>query len=294
MAGQAPTYERLSPGRSVVSFPGVSAGYEGVPIVTALASTGRACVVNDWVSIGDVSVLVSCFRADGAAADTPFSTNILMHGDLSRGIAYVYAFCGNDPCSIGPDFDSKGGLVEAHRVGTGVFSVKVPGMANAVGNVQVSAQANSHISCRATNLGRSGDAKVVGIACRDRMGALIDTGFLFAFTSGRGLTGVPGRKAAFLLAGKPKARSYRPGTGLWFSSAGTDPIVARNEVGTYLVTLPHMPRGGSAELTPIGEGRARCTLTRIRIDGAPQRIGVRCQLPNGDPADTKFSLSYTH
>ena len=109
-----------------------------------------------------------------------------------------------------------------------------------------------------------------------------------------GLTGVAGRKAAHLLATRPGATSYHPAAGLWFSSAGSVPTVTRSGHGNYLVVLPGMPGGGSAQVTPFGAGQARCTLTGVSTAGTPQRIGVRCYDPDGTAADSKFSLTYTH
>jgi hypothetical protein len=49
-AGATPTYQRESVGHSTITFPGISNGYIGVPVVTALAKGNRQCAIVDWVS----------------------------------------------------------------------------------------------------------------------------------------------------------------------------------------------------------------------------------------------------
>ena len=293
-AGKHPTYHRDGLGESVVTFPGVSNGFDGVPVVTALSSQGRACTVTDWQSVGAVRVFVRCFRADGALADTPFATNMVLHGDASSNLAYVYASCSGSGCSIGVSYDPSPTVVAVQRMATGSYEVTLPGMATGTGNVQVSAQAGSPLACRVTGLGSSAGARVVDVACRDGLGAPTDSGFLLVYVRGRGITGVTGRKAASLLATRPGAGSYHPRAGLWFSSAGSVPTIRRSGQGTYLVTLPGMPGGGSAEVTPYGSGQAQCALTSLPASGMPQHIGVRCNKPDGTAADSGFSLTYTH
>lgn len=293
-SGQHPAYVRLSAGHSDVTFPGISNGFQGVPIVTALSAKARTCNVDDWSSVGAPEVLVSCVRLDGTLVDTAFSVNLALHGDVSTRIAYLYASCGSDGCNIGPSYNPSGMANTAQRTAAGSYVVGLPDMSGGTGNVQISAVSILSIACRATSFDTSTSTLLIGIECRDQTGALAESGFTLEYTQGRGLTGVTGRKAAFLLATRPKISSYHPAAGLWFSSAGTAPTVARSGIGSYVITLAGMPKGGSAQVTPYLSGKARCNLTSIRDTGTPQRIGVHCYSPSGAAKDTRFSLTYTH
>jgi hypothetical protein len=297
-AAATPTYQRESVGHSVVTFPGISNGFIGVPVVTPFATTSRQCAIVDWQSIASGSyqpnVIVDCFRADGQLADTRFSLNFVIHGDVGPNIAYLYTFCGTTGCSTTVSHNPTGGTNTVQRSGVGTYMVALPGMATGVGNVQLSAQSSTPLACRATSLSIAGSELDLGVTCRDLSGGLADGGFLLDYARGVGLTGDAGRKAAFLLATRPAASSYHPAASFRFSSAGTVPTITRSGPGTYLITLPGMPAGGSAQVTPYGLGSARCTLTSIRPSGTPQRIGVRCSKPDGTAINSKFSLTYTH
>ena len=108
-----------------------------------------------------------------------------------------------------------------------------------------------------------------------------------------GLKGVPAEPAAYLWANKPAAASYHPASAFRDSSAGIAPSVTRSGVGAYLVRLPGMPLGGSAQVTAYGRGRSECQLSSIRKTDKPQRIGVLCFKPDGDPVDSRFYLTFT-
>lgn len=292
------TYTRTAAGQSVVTFPGISNGNIGVPVVTAFAKTNRQCAIADWQSLSggtsQPSVIVECLRADGAPADTQFSLSFVIRGDLGPNIAYLYSFCQISGCTTSVSSNPTGQTNTVQRSGVGTYQVALPGMATGIGNVQVSAQSGSAEACRATSLSVAGSELDIGVACRGLSGAPVDGGFILDYARRVGLTGDTARKASFLLATRPSASSYHPEAAFRFSSVGIVPTITRSGAGTYLVTLPGMPAGGSAQVTPYGPGTARCTLTSIRTGGTPQQIGVRCAKPDGTAINSKFSLTYTH
>ena len=250
--------------------------------------------MTDWESVGHARVFIRCFRADGALADTPFATNFVLHGDASPGIAYVYGSCSTLGCTIGLAFDPTPDPVTVERNGTGSYVVGLPGMAGGVGNVQVSAQSGSLFACRATGLSSSGGARVVDVECRDGTGALSDSGFLLVYTKQMGLTGVR-RSQGCSSTGDEAGSDLLPPCGGSLVLVGWQHPDGHPQRAWHLPGgAPRMPGGGSAQVTPFGAGKARCTLTGVSSTGTPQRIGVRCYDPNGTAADSKFSLAYTH
>jgi hypothetical protein len=175
--------------------------------------------------------------------------------------------------------------------GSGQYIATFDGLAVPGGNAQVVAALDDPARCKLVDWVDDTEEEVVAVDCRTAGGSPLHDSFDVVFASEVGLTGVEARKSACLRADQPSTSSYEPAQ-QWNSRSMTPATVRRVAAGTYSVTLPGMPRGGSAQVTAVGEDRAACTITGIRLE-SPQRIGVRCHRPTGDPADSAFSLTYT-
>jgi hypothetical protein len=62
--------------------------------------------------------------------------------------------------------------------------------------------------------------------------------------------------------------------------------------GSYVATLPGMPLGGSAQVTPLGRQARHCVVSSIERTALSQRVGVRCFDLSGQPRGAKFTLAY--
>jgi hypothetical protein len=101
---------------------------------------------------------------------------------------------------------------------------------------------------------------------------------------------------AYVFANRPRAASYAPSAAFSYSSDGGTNEVTRLGVGRYVVKLPGMPKGGSAQVSAyLGTGTSalrHCVVSRIETSALPQRVAVRCFNKAGNLVDAKFTLAY--
>jgi hypothetical protein len=295
VANLANTVHRSAPGFYTVTFEGIANPIRvGEMIVTALSDQPRFCIQNDLGvdAPADVLAPITCYSSDGEAADSRFSV-VFTSGGLNSG---TYAFLlDNHPTQTDftPDpnyaFNSHGGTNSVHRSGAGTYRVTLPGMTSA-GNIQVTTASDGF--CRILSWTTGVSATTVEVRCYSPVDAsLSDQSFIVMYTRHVGLTGAPGRKAAYVYANKPTTASYTPPTAYRYTT-GSTPKVKRTATGKYNVVLPGLPAGGAAAVTAVGAGTSRCQLTSI-AGKVGQTVGVACFSPTGTPVDAEFMLSYT-
>jgi len=300
--GNGDRVERVQLGDYYAIFDRIGNGSYPIGMVTALSAGARSCMIDDSFGKdvgGDPALEIDCFDKNGQPADARFVANIVLGGDGPTGtLGYTWADQ-EATADYTPDpyysyLSSGAGPMSVHRDSIGSYQVTMPGLGRLGGNVQVvAAKGGPAARCKVLALVRNGSDELVRVRCRDVPGQLVDADFMVIFTDRVGLTGVPKRKAAYLLANRPAAASYQPIARYRYSSMGTIPTVTRTAVGRYRVTLPGMPQGGSAQVTAYGPGVSICQVTSIRTNGLPQRIEVACFDPNGAGVDSKFMLTYT-
>jgi hypothetical protein len=133
----------------------------------------------------------------------------------------------------------------------------------------------------------------VDIRCLNTAGVLVNAQHDLLFLRNLGIEGYGGGPSAYLFASKPTTKSYQPSTSTAWSSNGKRATIKRASKGVYRVTLPGMPKGGAALVTPYGTGSEDCQIGSIRASSTPQRVEVRCFSKTGKPVDAKFLLAYT-
>jgi hypothetical protein len=265
-------------------------------LVTPLTTKPRACVVGGWSpEATHTTVWIDCYDKNGVPTNTPFivTARVLYQGQGQFG--YLHAnqpgLPGYIPTAIAQSNGAQVGPVNAVvRVDEGLWDARLPGLGASGGTVQVAAEGGIGPRCGAVSWKDDGDDKVVRVRCRSMAGDPADEEFILWYAKGQGLASQIDRKQAYLFAHRPKAASYTPK--LRFSTEGGTPTVVRNAKGRWTVTLPTMPKGGAAHVTPIGDGSVRCNVSSIRKNTLPQKIGVRCWNPAGQPANAKFTLAY--
>ncbi len=281
--------KRLSRGHYRVTFPGVWTSDGGGHVqVSALSAVPRYCTAASWSGGANPTTIlayVNCYRFDGIAADTAFSAVFLIRGWNSGTIAYSWADQPGATDYMPDPYYQVPGANTVHRSSAGRYLVRLPGFDPDHGNIQITGYGDD--LCKTGESSSDGSALIVGVVCPAG-----DSFFDVLYTKNVGLTGVPRPKAAYLRAFPLRPAGSRLPAQFRYSSAGMAPSINRTAVGTYLVTLPGMPKGGAAHVT-AGPGADTCWLTSIRTNATPQRIGVACANLSGAAADAAFDLSYT-
>ena len=301
-AGKTNKVIRESTGVYDVLFPKLGINGNGTALVTALGSTPRFCTIGD---IGDdvtglASVFVQCHGVSGVPLDSQFSIVYSRGGTDSRLQAYLWANQPSSTVDYTPDTNYQFNAVvvnnsnltnTVHRDGVGTYEVHLPSMPASEGNLQVSADGVS--SCRLVSWSNSAGTLVATVKCWSVPPAtLTDQYYDLMFTDAVGMAGVAGPSAAYLFANKPTASAYTPAAAYLYST-GSTPSIKRTGIGAYVVNLPGMPKGGAAVVTAVGSGKSRCQLGSISTT-TPQKVGVRCFTPSGNPTDSQFTFSYTN
>lgn len=306
-SGGTNTVVRQELGRYLVHLPGLVAGSTfGLGFASALGNQGRQCnVAGTSLGATEGSIVVYCYDALGAAADSRFTASLVELETASGKAAYAFdlapAATDHTP-GTSDQFDSKGGTITIHRSSEGKYQVRMPGLASVRGNVQLSTTGAlsalsgleyNAASCHAVGWGPDGTDLVIDVVCRDSSGIRADSYFAVFFSQGEGLKGPGGTRVAYFSALGKSETSYTPAPGQWYSTAGEPPTIERLGTGHYQATIEGLPLGGAALVTAYGSGLARCSVSSIRtLAPKPLTIGVRCQSPTGTPMDAAFGLSY--
>lgn len=322
--GSSQVFDLPGTGEYEIRFMDTGAGL-GEPsnvLVSSLGRKPRICVAQDWAFVefrrtAYERVRVRCFTRRGVPADATFVVDWLAASGVGGRLAYARNHSPTSDCGTPDEQYHSLGLpiascpVQGNARLKKAARLKLPGLGSSSGSVQVSALSQRnfeppeiHSAGVCSLLGfyaannPSGD-EWVDVRCYEPDGSSeIYRRHDAWFMQGLGMKGVARQNVAYVLADRPRAASYTPDSRYSYSSAGGINQVARLGPGRYLVTLPGMPRGGSAQVTPFestvvdGSLPRHCVIASIRKDALPQKVGVRCFDLEGNPADTRFTLAY--
>lgn len=78
-----------------------------------------------------------------------------------------------------------------------------------------------------------------------------------------------------------------------FNSGGGTNVIQHQGLGVYRVEMPNIGgAGGNVQVTSFGEGNERCKITSwVSVSGTIY-INVRCDTPQGNPVNTRFTATY--
>lgn len=317
-SGAANRVVQTGTGRYRVEFPGLGADAGNVQ-VTAYGAGSERCAVASWVQdgSGELDVDVRCHTANGAPIDTRFAVSyfrpkLTMSASSAedRG-AFLW---GNQPSTAtyvpNPRYswNSAGGTNSVTRVSTGVYDLRLPGMASVTregGNAMVTAYGTSGEYCNVRQWLDSGTDIVARVQCFNAGGSAADSRYSFSYSASRGPT--PSQYAAYAWANNATAASYTPDP--WYSDTASEalsgvsesaarPQAARFGTGDYAVSYPFMPSGNTtiAHATAYGSTSTYC---KVRSwGGTPGGSGttvlVRCFNASGMAVDTRYVQRYLH
>lgn len=146
--------------------------------VTTYGSTNNHCKLGSWGAIANVR----CFsRIGGAPADNPYDVLLVDGGRPGRRLGFAWA---NNPV-VGfyvptPVYsrNSSGGGISITRTAVGSYHADFAGLTKLPGrkeNVQVTAYGGGFVHCNVVSWGNFGASLRVYIACRNQVGALVDS-----------------------------------------------------------------------------------------------------------------------
>jgi hypothetical protein len=212
---------------------------------------------------------------------------------------YVWAnqpSTGSYLAGTGYEFSSTGGDIEVIRWETGRYRVRFAGMGSSGGVAHVRAYGPTSNICTVTSWSHGLDLGI-NIRCFDPAGNLADTRFVAHFTNRT----VAGGSLAYLWAHDPAAAGpYQPFPLYAYDSTGSAGQVERTGTGSYLVYLPALSdlypdqhNDGHLQVTAYTMDAVQCG-TRVIGDENPTPLGVSCHDTDGNPVDSRFTLSYSH
>jgi Papain family cysteine protease len=186
-SGAANTITRLGIGTYAVLLPNLGGTFGHVQ-VTAYGSVGERCVVVNWGLSGTAQqVKVNCFSSAGAALDSMFTLTYVRGRAIDGGPAVSNAHLWADQPSAGSytpnmnyQYNSSGAANTITRLGTGSYTVSLPGQNLNVGDVQLTAYGSHADACMV-----AGWAPTSGVVvnCFDSTGGAADTDFDLSFVN---------------------------------------------------------------------------------------------------------------
>jgi hypothetical protein len=175
------------------------------------------------------------------------------------------------------------------RTGVGSYTVRLPDLGAFSGTVIVTAYGPTANSCKVLYWDPSGRDQLVHIRCFTVTGVRADTHFTMSYTNPAGF----GNDFAYVWANKPTTASYVPSQPYQANSSGAVNQIKRRGTGSYLVELPNLGQeAGHVQVTAYGPGPKRCKVGSWGPVGTKQDIRVFCYAPSGNPADSRFTLTY--
>ena len=123
------------------------------------------------------------------------------------------------------------------------------------GDVQVTTASDAN--CHLVSWSNQSGTAYVTVKCYSMATGLIsDEWFDLLYTDSVGLAGVARPSVEYLFADKPSTNGYTPAAAYRFSTVAQTPSVKRSGVGSYVVTLTGMPKGGAVSVTSVGTGKS--------------------------------------
>jgi hypothetical protein len=198
---------------------------------------------------------------------------------------------------------STNGAVEVDRTSPGVYRVRFVGM-GVTGGVAHTRQYGAGNTAICTVAGwaasggkQGGGDELVQVRCFDNPGAPADSQFVASFTNRTSASGT----LAYVLADRvspPFGVPYVPATA--YDSTATPVQVQRNiGVGQYLLWIgtvgAHWPADhddGVYQITAVGTNPVRCEVWGENEENHALFVG--CVDGDGDPVDSRFTLTYAH
>jgi hypothetical protein len=270
------------------------------------------CILLDWenpgTAGGTLSIFVSCHRL-GVPFNTPFivvyARDYRTAGEVwwdDRPGAYLTSidpYLDLDTPSTPPlalQWNPYGAASLVTRVGTGRYTVRLTGVTDGSGSVQLTALKDYDFFPRCTvgSWFSDGSDLYIDVACFDPGGHPANSAFslLYHFNS---FVVSFWNEGAYLFADYPSSPLYVPWRYYQGHSYGDELWIHRLGQGRYSATLPGMYEPGAkttALVTAYNVFGGYCEVNRISSYGTFAYVEVWCYDAAGEPADGQFTLGF--
>ena len=298
--GGAITVQNVSTGSYAVTFSGLG-GSGGNAQVVAHGTDSTRCKVQSWYSLGsDERVNVLCHTPAGSLANSRF---VVRYGRTawSWPTAYLWA---DQPAaasyvpSATYSFNSTGATNTITRAAAGTYTVNLPGLGGANGNVLVTAHGSSSSHCNVLSWGSGPGNRPIEVRCWSTAGVLADSTFSLAF-DGAAVTGY-NDVGAFAWANDSTSASYTPSTSYSYNSGmfacdGGSNTAGKLETGRYFMRHTIMPSSESTVHVTARSFPAAADYCKVE-SWIPWSNGVevktRCFDASGAATDSQYAESY--
>lgn len=298
--GGAITIQNVSSGSYTVTFAGLG-GPSGNAQVVAWGTDAVRCKVGSWFQSGTSELVnVLCHDPSGALTNSRF---VVRYG---RGASFPSAYLWADQpgaASYVPSpaysFNSTGGTNTITRAAAGTYTVNLPGLGGANGNVLVTAHGSTSTHCNVALWGSSPGNRPIEVRCWSSAGVLADSTFSLAF-DGAGVTGF-NDVGAFAWANDPASASYVPSTSYSYDSglfvcSGGQTSAGKLSTGRYFMRHTAIGAIDSTVHVTARSWPGAADYCKIESWGTWNSSGVeittRCFDSTGAAKDSEYAESY--
>lgn len=217
---------------------------------------------------------------------------------LGNRLAYLWAQTASPTIGVpyAPDaqrnYNGKGLPNSVTRVNTGVYTMKLGGMAKAFvpTNTEtfiVTAYSQGKVRCNVLSWGDLGADLQVTVQCAGYTGAPVNSRFSLLMVGDNSLVG----RLGFAWADQPTSPQYSPSSAYAFNSSGLPISISRGGTGSYNVDLGlARPGGGLPEsylTTAFGNTDPQCSVT---VWAATAFVGCYSRAAGGQLTDARYNI----
>jgi hypothetical protein len=305
-SGAVNTVTRAGIGQYQAQLPNLGAD-AGTVHVTAYGSSTHTCKVSSWGPVGsDQRVNVRCFNLSGTLDDTLFTLSYTNPITPDGTMAYLWA----DQAAVTLQtpytpllpwqFNSTGAPNSVTRTGIGAYTASLPNVGSWSGHVQVTPYGTGSERCKVSNWNPVGSTLEVRVLCFASTGTPANSRFTLTYVIANSLIGaaaqfsaLPSESGAYVWANEATSAFYVPNANYQWDDFSVLPgqiTVSRAVKGSYTVDFTnHSLDWGHVQVTGYGAGSEYC---KVAWWNNTDRVQVRCFDSSGQPADTRFTVSF--
>lgn len=295
------TGTRVAAGRYYVRFPHLASVGLGIVHVTAVDRAGHYCAPTSWKDSGaDLLVGVACFKPGGAWDDSMFSVLFTVGSTYGYSAAPgAYAFVRYGTTGIVTQDNSASFANTVTPFGTGMYEVKLPGVASTVtrglsGNLQATAIVPNAQPrrCKIAKWGISGADVVAYVFCHDNLGALVNSEFSVSYHRERSVVATYPPKY-FGYVWTPDMAGPTNYNNLYGYGANSSlPVIGLP--GYYGIKFPGIgEKETHAQVTAYGDNANYCNITPVWYGSPDLTLPGICFANSGASAPTQFFATAT-